>query len=180
MKYLLTKITTRKFGLSQGNDPAKNRITSVSFNSATSALNFVKNRDTSNRVYIAGTKVCVTKAIAKSLDVVKVEEEIKQGFPDVKNVKFKVYPKNIGNKTIVTLKDGRRGVSILQNGDTYDKMGGFLYAFKNARIKPLTQENLNTVLAELGCKPSIRELVNFGSRTSLDMGITGLLKSIKG
>jgi len=139
MDYQLTKLSPRAFKLAQSE---KNKI-NIIFNSAKSACNYAKHSNSKNNVFIAGTKVCITDAIAKSLDTVKIKDEIRHSFPDVKSIKFK------GDKTTVVLTDGRTGVSIRQHNDNYDKMTGFLYAFKNARIKRLTGKNINTMLSSI-------------------------------
>lgn len=137
MKYQLTKLASNKFRLSQGDDPKTNRLKTI-FTSAKSARNFARHRNPKNEVYIAGTNVKVTDSIAKSLDVVKFEDEIRENFPDVASVKTK----DGGKRTIVVLKDGRKGSSMLQDDDVQDRMVGFLYAFRNARKKSIDKDNM--------------------------------------
>lgn len=113
-----------KFTLSQG----KNRVGTL-FNSSKAAVNYVKNQKGESHKVFIGKGTEVTPELMVHLDKPKFIDTIRKAYPDVASVKFN------GTKTTVKLVDGRVGVTVLHEGDTYSEELGFLYGYNNARHK---------------------------------------------
>jgi len=128
MDYRITKIGVGAWTLRQGDINSKNQLRTV-FKSVQTAVNYVGNLSggKDNKVFVGSTEL--TPHIIKRMDEITFRDTITRDYTEVKSVKID------GDKTTVTLNDGRVGYTTRHEEDEYNEKIGFLFAYDKARQK---------------------------------------------